>query len=137
MGAADAAGAGVPDGASLDGAAVEPGPADAPGDGVPDGAGCTGAGSIDAGLDGAVARAGPADAAGDGVPDGGGAADGAAVEEIAAILRQRDRTAIAAAIRALDAEAAAEIRWLFTSFGTCSTSEPVADLVSLGLLSKP
>jgi hypothetical protein len=63
----------------------------------------------------------------------GAAADGAAVEEIAAILRQRDRTAIAAAIRALDAETAAEIRWLFTSFGTCSTSEPVADLVSLGV----
>ena len=67
----------------------------------------------------------------------GAAADGAAAEEIAAILRQRDRTAIAAAIRALDAETAADIRWLFTSFGTCSTSEPVADLVSLGLLSKP
>lgn len=67
----------------------------------------------------------------------GAAADGAPVGEIAAILRQRDRTAIAAAIRALDAETAAEIRWLFTSFGTCSTSEPVADLVSLGLLSKP
>ncbi len=45
--------------------------------------------------------------------------------------------AIAAAVRALDAETAAEIRWLFTSFGTCSTNEPVADLVSLGLLSKP
>ena len=57
--------------------------------------------------------------------------------EIAAILAQRDRTAIAAAVDALDADTAAEIRWLFTSFGTCSTEEPVADLVSLGLLSKP
>ena len=65
------------------------------------------------------------------------AADGADVPEIAAILGQRDRAAIAAAIHALDAETAADIRWLFTSFGTCSTDEPVADLVSLGLLSKP
>ncbi len=67
----------------------------------------------------------------------GTAADGADVAEIAAILSQSDQAAISAAIQALDAETAAEIRWLFTSFGTCSTSEPVADLVSLGLLSKP
>ena len=67
----------------------------------------------------------------------GAAADGADTGEIAAILAQRDRTAIAGAAAALDAEAAAVIRWLFTSFGTCSTEEPVADLVSLGLLSKP
>jgi hypothetical protein len=65
------------------------------------------------------------------------AADDAGVAEIAAILSQRDQAAISAAIQALDAETAADIRWLFTSFGTCSTSEPVADLVSLGLLSKP
>jgi hypothetical protein len=65
------------------------------------------------------------------------AADGADVAEIAAILSQRDRVAITAATQALDAETAAEIRWLFTSFGTCSTSEPVAELVGLGLLSKP
>jgi hypothetical protein len=65
------------------------------------------------------------------------AARGADVSELAAILGQRDRAAIAAAVGALDGEAAAEVRWLFTSFGTCSTEEPVADLVSLGLLSKP
>ncbi|MGN6792596.1 MAG: hypothetical protein ACTHJW_09430 [Streptosporangiaceae bacterium] len=65
------------------------------------------------------------------------AVDGADVAEIAAILGQRDRAAVAAAIQALDAETAAEIRWLFTSFGTCSINEPVADLVSLGLLSRP
>jgi hypothetical protein len=67
----------------------------------------------------------------------GAAAADASVAEIAAILAQRDRTSIAAAAGALDPETAAEIRWLFTSFGTCSTEEPVADLVSLGLLSKP
>ena len=67
----------------------------------------------------------------------GAAAQGADASEVAAILAQRDRAAIAAAVRALDGESAAEIRWLFTSFGTCSADEPVADLVSLGLLSKP
>jgi hypothetical protein len=65
------------------------------------------------------------------------AASGAPVSEIAAILGQRDRAAIAAAVGSLDGETAAEIRWLFTSFGTCSIDEPVADLVSLGLVSKP
>ena len=60
----------------------------------------------------------------------------ASIGEIATILGQRDPATIAAAVRALDPETAAEIRWLFTSFGTCSTKEPVADLVSLGLLSQ-
>lgn len=57
--------------------------------------------------------------------------------ELASILAQRDPVAVAASVRALDPETAAEIRWLFTSFGTCSTDEPVADLIGLGLLSKP
>ena len=67
----------------------------------------------------------------------GAAAADASVGEITAILAQRDPGWIAAAVLALDPEAAAEIRWLFTSFGTCSTDEPVADLISLGLLSQP
>jgi hypothetical protein len=67
----------------------------------------------------------------------GAGAAGADADEIAGVLAQRDQLAIAAAVRSLDADAAAEIRSLFTSFGTCSTDEPVADLVSLGLLSKP
>ncbi len=66
----------------------------------------------------------------------GAAAAGASVGEIAAILAERDPAKVADAVRALDPGAAAEIRWLFTSFGTCSTEEPVADLVSLGLLSQ-
>ena len=52
--------------------------------------------------------------------------------EIAAILAELDQASVAAAVRALDEETARQIRWLFTSFGTCSTDEPVADLVSLG-----
>jgi len=65
----------------------------------------------------------------------GAAAADASVGEITAMLAQRDPDRISGSVRALDPEAAAEIRWLFTSFGTCSTDEPVADLVSLGLLS--
>jgi hypothetical protein len=66
----------------------------------------------------------------------GAAADDAESDEIAAILGERHPPSVAAAVRALDEETAGQIRWLFTSFGTCSTDEPVADLVSLGLLSQ-
>ena len=62
--------------------------------------------------------------------------DDADGDEVAAILAERDPASVAAAVRALDEETAGQIRWLFTSFGTCSTDEPVADLVSLGLLSQ-
>jgi len=64
----------------------------------------------------------------------GAAAADAVPGEIAAILGQRDQAAIAGAVRALDEDSAAEIRWLFTSFGTCSTKDPVTEMVSLGLL---
>ena len=67
----------------------------------------------------------------------GAAAAGAQAAEIAGVLAQRDPASVAAAILALDPDAAADIRWLFTSFGTCSIDEPVADLVGLGLLSRP
>lgn len=64
------------------------------------------------------------------------AAADAGVARITSVLAERDPSRVAGEIRALDLEAAAEIRWLFTSFGTCSTDEPVADLISLGLLSQ-
>ncbi len=66
----------------------------------------------------------------------GAAAADASVAEITAILAERDPAKVTGAVRALDPDAAAEIRWLFTSFGTCSTEQPVADLVGLGLLSQ-
>jgi hypothetical protein len=66
----------------------------------------------------------------------GAAADGAAAAEVAAILGRRDPAWVAAAVRQLSPDAGADIRWLFTSFGTCSTEEPVAGLVGLGLLSE-
>ncbi|GAA2645664.1 hypothetical protein Adu01nite_55020 [Paractinoplanes durhamensis] len=44
---------------------------------------------------------------------------------------------IAAAVRALSPAQATEARRLFTSFGTCSVLEPIADLTVLGLLPDP
>jgi hypothetical protein len=60
---------------------------------------------------------------------------GEPVTAIAGTLAERDRTVIADAVRALAPSAIEEIRFSFISFGTCSTDEPVADLVGLGLLS--
>jgi hypothetical protein len=41
---------------------------------------------------------------------------------------------VAAGVRSLSPDEATAARALFTSFGTCSVTEPVADLVALGLL---
>jgi hypothetical protein len=57
-------------------------------------------------------------------------------EVVAGVLACQDPGRVAAAVGGLDDEPAAEVRGLFTSFGTCSTDEPVADLVTLGLARK-
>jgi len=62
--------------------------------------------------------------------------DGADVAEVADVLANQDAQRVAGDIAALAADAAAEVRSLFTSFGTCSTDEPITDLVTLGLVSK-
>jgi hypothetical protein len=62
-----------------------------------------------------------------------GGADSATV---AAELADTAADRVAARIGGLDAETGATVRGLFTSVGTCSTDEPVADLVSLGLVSQ-
>ena len=62
------------------------------------------------------------------------AASGADHDQIAGILRQRDRSAIAGQVRALAADDIARVRTVFASFGTCSTDEPVTDLVALDLI---
>lgn len=67
----------------------------------------------------------------------GAAAADASGDQIAGLLALRDPAQVAGQIRDLDPESAAEIRALFTSFGTCSTDEPIADLVGLGLISQP
>lgn len=65
------------------------------------------------------------------------ALEDAGPEAVAAQLAQSDSGLVAAGIRALDTETGAAVRELFRSFGTCSTDDPVADLVTLGLVIQP
>jgi hypothetical protein len=64
------------------------------------------------------------------------ALDDASREQVATELSDRDATRVTAKISNLDTETVAATRSLFTSFGTCSTDEPVNDLVTLGLVSQ-
>ncbi|WP_341241072.1 hypothetical protein [uncultured Nocardioides sp.] len=57
--------------------------------------------------------------------------DGASRDDVVATLEERDGTALAAAVAAEDLAGAR--RW-FRSFGSCSVSEPLADLDALGVL---
>jgi hypothetical protein len=67
----------------------------------------------------------------------GAAIAGADHGDVTSVLAQRDPVAVVEQILALDADTVTEIRSLFTSLGTCSTDEPIADLTSLGVLSQP
>ncbi|GAA4481888.1 hypothetical protein GCM10023094_30800 [Rhodococcus olei] len=60
---------------------------------------------------------------------------GAGVEDLAAVLADRDGRRLAAALRALPADAVAALRARFRSYGTCSIADPLADLTALGLVS--
>jgi hypothetical protein len=62
------------------------------------------------------------------------ALDDASREQVAAELADRDAARVAAKSSNLDAETVSAVRSLFTSFGTCSTDEPINDLVALGLV---
>jgi uncharacterized protein YbaA (DUF1428 family) len=62
------------------------------------------------------------------------ALDDASADGVAGVLAEADARAVATAVAALDADTAAAVRELFTSFGTCSTGEPISDLVTLGLI---
>jgi hypothetical protein len=57
--------------------------------------------------------------------------DGGSVDDATAVLEQRDGAALAADLA--DGGVSAARRW-FTSFGSCSVTEPLDDLVALGLL---
>ncbi|MFF5262119.1 hypothetical protein ACFY4C_24555 [Actinomadura viridis] len=59
---------------------------------------------------------------------------GAPEEELAAILARRDGAAVAAAVAALDGGRIAAVRERFLSFGTCSITDPLNDLIGLGLV---
>jgi hypothetical protein len=64
-------------------------------------------------------------------------AEGAPTETATGHLRDSDAGGMIAALRTWPAQRAARARAVFTSFGTCSVLEPVADLVTLGLLPSP
>ena len=57
--------------------------------------------------------------------------DGASLDQAVVVLEQRESAALVAAARELDLAGAR--RW-FTSFGSCSVAEPLADLRELGLV---
>jgi hypothetical protein len=61
------------------------------------------------------------------------ASGGAGLDQVAAMLAERDPARLTAGARGLDEDQATDVRGMFASFGTCSTDEPVADLVALGL----
>ena len=64
----------------------------------------------------------------------GAALDGAGVDDVARVLADRDGPALATRATSLDEAGATRLRRWFASFGTCSITEPVDDLVALGLL---
>lgn len=63
-----------------------------------------------------------------------GALRGADVAELAAVLADTDTASVADRVRALDEPALTEARAVFRSFGTCSITDPLHDLLALGLL---
>ena len=64
------------------------------------------------------------------------ALSGASTGRVAAQLADCDPWRVADQIARLDADTASAVRALFTSFGTCSTDDPVTDLITLGLVGR-
>lgn len=63
--------------------------------------------------------------------------DMAPADRVAALLDERDPDPVLAAVRDLGDERLARARRWFTSYGSCSVTEPRDDLVALGLLEQP
>lgn len=59
---------------------------------------------------------------------------GGDVAEVAAVLAERSARQLADTLRVLDPDAVIRARAAFTGYGTCSIAEPLADLVTLGLI---
>ncbi|MFI0366405.1 hypothetical protein ACH35V_00915 [Actinomadura sp. 1N219] len=62
------------------------------------------------------------------------AAEGRPVDELSAILADRDAASIASRVAGLGEKRAAAARARFLSFGTCSITDPLNELAALGLL---
>lgn len=62
------------------------------------------------------------------------AQDGARVPDLAPVLREGDAAAVTRSLQALDDDACQAVRSVFRSFGCCGVTDPVDDLVRLGLL---
>ncbi|ONI75646.1 hypothetical protein BWI15_07370 [Kribbella sp. ALI-6-A] len=60
--------------------------------------------------------------------------DGADLDDLTAILEERDGETLAAKARDVSEQQAESTRRWFTSYGSCSIDEPYADLLALGLL---
>ena len=63
--------------------------------------------------------------------------DGLGERQARDVLAERDGAALAARLQALTPEQEAAVRAAFVSFGTCSVTEPLAELVELGLITDP
>lgn len=59
--------------------------------------------------------------------------DGQRTSQIVAVLTSRDESALVAETQALDRDTAYAVRAIFTSYGSCSTSDPIEDLRRLAL----
>lgn len=62
---------------------------------------------------------------------------GADDSDLADLLRDRDPHTVSGHVRALDDEKLAQVRTAFRSFGCCGVTDPLTDLVTLGLLDQP
>jgi len=62
------------------------------------------------------------------------ALDDRSSDEVASVLAATNARQVATVVAGVDADTAAAVRELFTSFGTCSTDKPITDLVTLGLV---
>jgi hypothetical protein len=63
--------------------------------------------------------------------------DGATTDDVVAVLEQRDAGPLLALYGDLGEETVTRTRRWFTSFGSCSVSEPLGDLLALGLMEEP
>jgi hypothetical protein len=64
------------------------------------------------------------------------ALDDATADQVAGVLADTNDHHVAALVADLDDDSAAAVREVFTSFGTCSTDEPISDLITLGLIAR-